>query len=349
MGFFDFFRRKKYYDYEDYIEESCEEEKEEIINVDGYEIDAKTGLVISVPKGLEIYNLPLECKGFSDKANETMLASVVEIHFHPDSKITEIIPHRGLFDGLSVCGKLKKVTLPNTLKNLSGIPGYLFNNYGVIYNFPDDMETLYLGMIPQNVEKLDLSNVSQLIGGHSLILGHNYGVKFLKMPKKLGTEKVPPISNAQALETLVIPEGFTFMDFDCLFGCNNLIDVYIPHSLSKFCLYKDDYRPLEKHDGSYYQVDIEKCQNRKIRLHKTIGDEIVVFEVSRKNFSALLVDDKEVKFISSGIGELVIPLENIMMNSYYIVDVENKKIQRCSVQDNQCVYEEDGYVSKRRR
>ena len=316
MRLFDLFRRNK--KYENY-EENIEEEKTKVINIDGFELDSETGIILSAPEGLEVYNLPLETKGVSSGASYTMSKSAVEVHFHPKSKITELPKEGAVFN--SYCFKLKKVTLPNNLRNLNGIGIQNLNKFGVIYNFPENIEELNSEFIPQNIESLKFTRLKKTQYGY--ILTHNYGVKTLEIPSTFEDKKVPAISNAQALETLIIAEGLTTMSSGTLHGCNNLTSVYIPDSLHEFYLGNDDYRGIQKDDGSMFRVNALKCESRNIKLYKNIKGETVVFEVPRKDFSTFKVSDSEID-----INSFKIPLENIVMNSYYTVDIASKKIER---------------------
>lgn len=312
MGIIDIFKPKGRYDYE---------EEKKTVNIDGFILDAATGEVINAPVGLTVYNIPKEATGVTKDVVWLMGLSAVEINFDKDSKIRELPPQLFWY-----CKELKKVQLPDSLIRLNHIVSMDQFRRGVTYNLPKSLEEISIDEIPKVIERIAVPNL-KCIDPTGWFVTHNAYLRHLEIPATLEGKK-PGLSNTQALETLVIHEGIT--ELGSISGCNSLTNIYIPTSLTRFSLGEDDPRALDGVNGKDRWFFSEELQNRKLKIHKTINGQEVVFEVSRKDFSDFIVTDNGIIFGGPTYDCFKIPLESVTGNKYYVVDMREKTIEEKS-------------------
>jgi len=312
MGLFDIFRRPQSYE----IEAEIAKNDSKIINVDGFEINSTTGELLHAPRGLEVYNIPEQVKSVSKMIGMDIAESAVEVNFHPNSTIVRLPEY--LF---VQCWKLKKVQLPDTMKNIEKLFSFDQINRGLVFNIPEQIEEISNYSIPAYLEKMVLGNQFKRVIG--TLIGHHAYLKYLEIPGTIENKKVPDFYQLQALETLVIREGLTTMDTYNRHGFNSLTNIYLPHSLQNFFLDWDDSRGIEV-AGSVHCCYNDKLKNRKLKIYKTINDQQIIFEVKREGFKEISFTDSMVIFN----GSFKIPLDELTMNSHYIIDIASKKFEK---------------------
>lgn len=303
--------------------------KEQNTDLDGYIIDMKQGLLIKVPTNLSVYNIPSVVKEISMSALNNMKQSAIQIDFSNNTDIT-VLPF-GAFSGFK---KLSKVVLPPNLKKMD----YYFDgnslSNGVEIVLPKDLEQFALNQFSPNTVRLELDDsVTTIKGG---IVSHNNVLEELIISGNVKSLAKYSVNQVKFLKKLWIKDGIISMDDEAIRGCNNLIEVHIPDSLKKFKLGSDDFRPVNgfAFNGKKYiptQEEIEKEQNRTLKLYKIINGTEIVFEVKRSQFKSITDTGRELVFEGQGNSQYRIQKEKIANYEYISVDIVGQKL---FIQDN---------------
>lgn len=301
-----------------------EKNSNNVIDLNGYIIDKEQGILIGVPVGLSVYNIPSSVKEISAQALNGMKRSAVEIDFSNNSYITSL-PSLAFHH----FEKLSKVILPQNLKKMEYFFDEIALNNGVEIILPQNLEQFARNQFSPSIKHLELDDsVSQLMGG---IVSHNNVLEELVINGNIKNLPSFSVNQTKFLRELWIKDGVVFMEDNAIRGCNNLTDIHIPESLRNFKLGTDDFRPLNsfKFGGREYfptEEEIEKERHRTIRLYKMINKTEIIFEVNRSQFTSMV--DKENELVFKGPGDISynIPKEKIINCKYITVDIVNKQM-----------------------
>ena len=303
------------------------------LNLQGYIIDAKTGTLVDVPKGLQVYKIPKEVKRLNfnlDLSTNKVLSNMTgasEIIFEDGS--IDNIPER-YFTFTKAFSNLKRITLPNGIKKLGD---NCIDITKTEYNFPISLEHLGKNMYPE-VQKLVLKNNIKTLG--SGYASHDTNLVYVEVGGSIKELPATFVNQCKNLETLILHEGVEKAGRDAFRNLNGLKYVELPDSFKMpFNSLMEgrsgsNQRGNSKYDGSIFK----KQQNNILTIKKTYNGIPFTFQVRRGDFAEISFQNN-LAIIKSIDGKSInINLTTLTPNAIYQVNIQESKVQQV-IQESQ--------------
>lgn len=177
--------------------------KPPLININGYIINEKTGMLVDAPRGLSVYVIPKEVKQLnsdlnlmSNKAISSM-SGASEIIFEDNS--IKNIPDN-YFNFGSAFSNLKKITLPNGIKTLGN---KCIDPTRTVYNLPSSLEHLGQDMYPETQKLVLENNIKSLSANFA---SHDTNLTYVEAPGSIKDLPAGFVNQCKNLKTLIIHE-----------------------------------------------------------------------------------------------------------------------------------------------
>lgn len=284
-----------------------------IININGYVIDQESGLLISVPKHLKVYNIPQEVKMLP----ETMFIEfrdAEEVYFADNSILK--LPYRFFSVGGS---RIRKVHLPKGIKSLES---YSIDGIHIAYNFPSTLEYLGASMYPTISHLVIPSNIKAL-GSRFAYCDKN--LISIEVPGSIKTLPVHFVGNCKNLKKLILHEGVEKALNGAFLGLSSIEYVSLPES---FC------SPFQISNTFYTGNSVYSSRNlngKVLTIRKKYNGVFHTFKMDREMFKKISFKDN-VAIIETTFWQgkkIHISLcvkEN--METIYELDFQTKQVQK---------------------
>lgn len=305
--------------------------KQQLKNINGYIIDELTGMLIDVPKGLQVYIIPKEVKQLNPDLNLTAnkplanMSRASEIIFEDGS--IDMLPDKYFtFGGVTVFSNLKKVTLPVGIKKVGND---CIDATKTEFNIPATMEHLGKGIYPET-QRLILGNNIRSLG--DAFASHDTYLQYVEVAGTI--KQLPPlfVNQCKNLKTLILHEGIETAGKDAFRNLNGLEYVELPESFkmpfqtSMENRSGSNNRGKSKYDGS--NGVFEQQQNQTLTIKKTINGNSYIFKVRRGDFSTISFKNETAEIRSIDGKVMSIPLEKLIQDTIYQVNIQESKIQQ---------------------
>lgn len=210
--------------------------KQQLKNINGYIIDELTGMLIDVPKGLQVYIIPKEVKQLNPDLNLTAnkplanMSRASEIIFEDGS--IDMLPDKYFtFGGVTVFSNLKKVTLPVGIKKVGND---CIDATKTEFNIPATMEHLGKGIYPET-QRLILGNNIRSLG--DAFASHDTYLQYVEVAGTI--KQLPPlfVNQCKNLKTLILHEGIDDNADKTVYITNENKEIYGSEVNQKYNIY----------------------------------------------------------------------------------------------------------------
>lgn len=305
--------------------------KQQLKNINGYIIDELTGMLIDVPKGLKVYNIPKEVKKLDPSLNlatNKVLVSLLgasEIVFADGS--IEKIP-----DGYFTLGSshnLKKIVLPVGIKHLGN---NCLDLTTVECNFPVTLEHLGKDMYPET-QKIAIGNNIKSLGDS--FASHDTNLVHVEVAGSIRELPSCFVNQCKNLKVLILHEGVEKAGNMAFRNLNGLEYVEIPDSFKMAFQTSMEDRPLSnkrgnsKYDGR--NGAFEAQENNTLIIKKIHNSIPYTFQVRRGDFAEISFQGTTASIKSS--NSQYISIDLLQLNPAIIcqVNIKESKIQQVPI------------------
>lgn len=305
--------------------------KQQLKNINGYIIDELTGMLVDVPKGLQVYRIPKEVKQLDPNLNLmdnrvlSSMSGASEIIFE-DGSIDKV--PEGYFTFGSSFSNLKKLTLPNGIKNLGN---NCIDPTRTMYNLPTTIEHLGKNMYPE-VQRLVIgNNVKSLSNGFA---SHDTNLVYVEVAGSIKELPIYFVNQCRNLKTLVLHEGVEKAGQDAFFGLNGLEYIELPDSFKMpFATTMQNRSGSNKRGNSKYDGAngvFEAQQNSVLTIKKTHNGISYTFQVRRGDFAEISFQNTTVRIKSSNsqYKDINIDLTKLNPSAVCQVNIQESKVQQ---------------------
>lgn len=303
--------------------------KQQLKDINGYIIDQLTGMLVDVPKGLQVYNIPKEVKQLDPNlnmiANKALagMSGATEINFG-DGSITKIPD--GYFTFEAAFSNLKKVTLPNGIKTLGNNS---LDSTRTQYNLPVTIEYLGTGMYPE-VQNLVLGNNIKSLG--NMYASHDTNLIRVEVAGSIKELPSNFINQCKNIKTLILHEGVEKSGNNAFRNLNGLEYVELPDSFkvpfqtSMEARSGSSKRGNSKYDGS--NGVFEAQENSILTIKKTHNGIPYTFQIRRGDFAEISFQNSQTIIKSTSGKAVSIDLGMVNTNAICQIDMQKEKVQR---------------------
>lgn len=293
MGLFDRLRGKNNND------------REEMVDIDGYQVGANSGIIYRCPQGLRDYKLPEGTKGIKNEAIMTISRTIQTLEVPASFKTFDTSRLLVLHN----CQNLTQIKLAEGIEDVK-LTSVKNNNNDkkVSFNIPKSITNLEMGVYVAPNGRLVLENhVKSIAEGFA---SHDYSLQYVEIPGSIEHLSHGAFNQCGNLETVIVHEGVKSANDNkytggVFRGCNKLKRLELPESFNGSLGFSMDgrtpgYEEGMKSDvtigiernGKHYEFQVRRSELASLSLQGdsisfNYGKEEVKLEISQLDTRAL--------------------------------------------------------------